>query len=123
MTLLTIHNIRLRRATNDYSPCYERDMLELSWAWETMCSSCFVPFSAIGSSTMAFLMETKLYSRRMASLSKSLGFHWCMAISCVGRSGGLALCWMDTISVWIRSYSQHHIDMEVEGLHGCGCWR
>ena len=62
---------------------------------------------------MAFLCETKKY-RAMEKLKWSLGFRSGVAVSCVGRSGGLALWWREHVQVSIRPWCQYFLDAKVE---------
>ena len=48
---------------------------------------------------VVFLSETKKEVRELEKLKWSLGFRHDVAVSCVGRSGGLALLWRDSVRV------------------------
>jgi hypothetical protein len=60
--------------------------------------------------SLLFVVETQLQDKRVESLSRSLGFDKCFAISISGRSGGLGLYWNNEIKVKVLPYSQYHID-------------
>ncbi|XVF71960.1 hypothetical protein PTKIN_Ptkin12aG0082200 [Pterospermum kingtungense] len=42
------------------------------------------------------------------------GYDACLAVSSIGRSGGLAMLWNSETQCTIKSYSQNHIDAEVK---------
>uniref|UniRef100_A0A803Q5F6 CCHC-type domain-containing protein n=1 Tax=Cannabis sativa TaxID=3483 RepID=A0A803Q5F6_CANSA len=50
-----------------------------------------------------FLMETKLNSRRMNSIWRSLGFGGASCVEASGSAGGLCLCWKAGVDVLISS--------------------
>ena len=72
--------------------------------------------------TVLFLMETKLDVCGMESIRVKLGFKFCFSISCLGRSGGLALLWNDPAQITIQNFSQNHVDSHVQLVDGAK-WR
>lgn len=60
------------------------------------------------------LIETKVNSREWDYLRFKLGFNYCFAVDCSGRSGGLALLWNPNLNLTIQSYSKYHIDAIVK---------
>ena len=60
-----------------------------------------------------FLMETKLYSNKMASTSQKVGFKNMFVVDSVGWSGGSALLWSDEVFLEIQKYSRQHINAKI----------
>ncbi|KAL9460747.1 hypothetical protein AB3S75_003870 [Citrus x aurantiifolia] len=54
----------------------------------------------------------------MNNVGLKLNFKNCFAVSSNGKSGGLALLWDSDIRVSISSFSNHHIDAEVDNEDG-----
>jgi hypothetical protein len=58
-------------------------------------------------------METRLKVTEIENIRSKLGFKNCLAVDCHGfgreRAGGLALMWLEHLSVNISSYSLNHI--------------
>ena len=69
-----------------------------------------------------FLMETKLDVHEMELIRIKLQFKYCFIVPSLGRSGGLALLWMDDVQLTILNYSINHIDAQV-CLQGALLWR
>lgn len=67
---------------------------------------------------LVFLYETKLSVMQMNNVGKKLKLESCFAVSSNGKSGGLAMLWSQDINVDIASFSDHHIDVEVEVENG-----
>ena len=61
-----------------------------------------------------FLFETLVNSNKIESLRVKLGFNNAMAIDREGRGGGMAVFWNVMEKVTILSFSQHHIDLDIE---------
>ncbi|GLT55031.1 hypothetical protein SLA2020_281850 [Shorea laevis] len=57
-----------------------------------------------------FLMETKLQRDKMSYVRGKLGFDNLFVVDCIGRSGGLALFWNNSIELEIYNYSLRHIN-------------
>jgi len=53
---------------------------------------------------LLFLMETKLKTRSMQRLKHKFGFTGLFTVDPVGRSGGLALFWLDSEEVTIHNF-------------------
>lgn len=67
---------------------------------------------------LVFLCETKLSVMQMNNVGKKLKLESCFAVSSKSKSGGLAMLWSQDIKVDIASFSDHHIDAEVEVENG-----
>lgn len=65
-----------------------------------------------------FLMETKTSSVILESVRIRLGFHDCLTVNPVGRSGGLAMLWKEESSLEVVNFSNQHIHTRVREL-GC----
>lgn len=72
---------------------------------------------------VVFLMETKCDRKKMEEIRDRIGFMGCFVVDCVGRSGGLCLLWNEEVTVSIKSYTSHHIDVEIELSGEDFCWR
>jgi hypothetical protein len=62
---------------------------------------------------VVFLCETKKKDKDMEKLKWSLGFSHGVAVSSVGRSGGLAFWWREGVEVSVRPWSQYFIDAKI----------
>ncbi|XP_074326831.1 uncharacterized protein LOC141664773 [Apium graveolens] len=60
-----------------------------------------------------FLSETLVSSVKISELCLSLGFVHNFVVDCVGRGGGLAVMWKNTVVCNIGSSSLNHIDVEI----------
>ncbi|GKV09429.1 hypothetical protein SLEP1_g20934 [Rubroshorea leprosula] len=83
---------------------------------------CLIELVGLKKPAVVFLCETLLDIRGMEKVRRRLGFRHCFVVDRVGRSGGLAMLWNPDIQLSLLSYSQNHIDMEVEGM-GSSHWR
>lgn len=61
-----------------------------------------------------FLMETKKRSSEMEWLRSLWNFENCFTVDSIGRGGGLALLWTNSINMHIQSYFNNHIDAIVK---------
>ncbi|CAM8919819.1 unnamed protein product [Rhodiola kirilowii] len=61
------------------------------------------------------LLETKAGKARMERIQREIGFRNGFVVESRGRSGGLVLWWKAEIDLSIRSYSDFHIEVVVEG--------
>ncbi|KAL9687890.1 hypothetical protein QQ045_032298 [Rhodiola kirilowii] len=59
-------------------------------------------------------METKKEDTESQWIKWKLGFHNYFLVGCRGRSGGLAILWMDSIDIRLLSFSRNHIDVVVK---------
>ena len=57
-----------------------------------------------------FLMETKQTVDEMRRFQNDLHFDSMLAVSCLGRRGGLAMLWKAEVDLHIQTYTQNHID-------------
>lgn len=71
--------------------------------------------------TLVFLIETKLDDIGIDKLKEQFNMFG-LGVSCVGRSGGLALLWNKSTSVSIMSYSKNHIDANVQLEGSSNIW-
>ena len=62
---------------------------------------------------LIFLSESKMGEDRAEGFMWSLGYTGSYAVSCVGRSGGLALFWRQPYSVSLRGFNSHCIDVTM----------
>lgn len=72
--------------------------------------------------TVVFLIETLVDKNRMEGLRRKFGYDSCFAVDVRGRSGGLAAMWKNNDLVDIQSYSDHHIEMQIND-QAVGSWR
>jgi exonuclease III len=63
--------------------------------------------------SLVFLMETKMLSKCLEKIRVKIGFRNVFGVDSVGRSGGLALFWNDSLSVEIQNFSRRHINAIV----------
>lgn len=42
-------------------------------------------------------------------------FDSCLSVDYIGKSGGLALLWLNNLNLQIESYSSNHIDSTITG--------
>lgn len=64
-------------------------------------------------SQILFLMETKLSVRKMKAIRKKCGFACGIEVGANGSKGGLCLGWTNNDDVTLRSFSNHHVDLEI----------
>ncbi|KAK9984457.1 hypothetical protein SO802_033982 [Lithocarpus litseifolius] len=57
-----------------------------------------------------FLIETKQTVEEMRRVQGELHYDSMLAISCLGRKGGLAMLWNNDVDLHIQTYTQNHID-------------
>lgn len=60
-----------------------------------------------------FLMETLSFANKIEDLRVRFGFDNCFSVDRVGRSGGLAILWMNKFKCEVSTYSRNHIDVLV----------
>jgi exonuclease III len=60
-----------------------------------------------------FLSEIKMEDGKARGFMWSLGYTGSYALSCIGRSGGLALFWRQPYSVSVRGFNSHCINVIV----------
>lgn len=68
-------------------------------------------------------METKLNERKMELGHRKLGFVNGINVATRGTIGGLTLCWKENSLVSLRSFSNHHIDVNVRDNEKGINWR
>jgi hypothetical protein len=62
---------------------------------------------------IVFLSETRQHKDRVSNLRFRLGLNTSFVVDDVGKGGGLALFWDDTIKIDILSYGLHYIDTKI----------
>lgn len=62
---------------------------------------------------MVFLIETLLDSEKIKKICAILGFGNCWAVDSIGRSGGLALCWNQTVHCKVVDSGRNYIDAHM----------
>ncbi|PKA50374.1 hypothetical protein AXF42_Ash013463 [Apostasia shenzhenica] len=72
---------------------------------------------------LVFLSETKLLASEFDKVKIACMFKSAFSVSCVGRSGGLAMLWNDDFDVTLLSFSCSHIDVSVHHLSNAVAWR
>lgn len=72
--------------------------------------------------SLLFLSETKMRDTKVRKFMWSLGFHGCFAVSSEGKSGGLALFWVQECIVSLKHYSPNIIDVTI-GSEANQLWR
>ncbi|KAK6141980.1 hypothetical protein DH2020_020745 [Rehmannia glutinosa] len=60
-----------------------------------------------------FLIETLVITTRINEIKSELGYVGCFSVDCVGRSGGLDLLWVNSITVSVLNYSRFHINVSI----------
>ena len=70
-----------------------------------------------------FLMETKQDAVMVDGIRRKLGYQIFFTIPKVGIGGGLALLWDDTIDLVVKSFSNNHVDVIIQGDVSVGPWR
>ncbi|KAK6163523.1 hypothetical protein DH2020_000387 [Rehmannia glutinosa] len=61
-----------------------------------------------------FLSETKMKARNCNNWKAILGYAGIFIVDCVGKKGGLMLLWKEAATVKILSYSEGHIDSQIQ---------
>lgn len=97
-------------------------MIALSWNCRDLGNAATVPticeLVRTRKPDIIFLFETLSHGVRLESLRVKLKFDFCFSINCNGRSGGLAVLWVNKISCSVLNYSRNHIDMLVTDMGG-----
>lgn len=70
---------------------------------------------------MVFLMETKLDSKRMKTVRRRYEYGNDTDVDAERFRGNLCLSWKDDITVKLRSFLKHHIDVLLKDHNGNGC--
>ncbi|KAA3463975.1 reverse transcriptase [Gossypium australe] len=68
-------------------------------------------------------METKVTSKRMESIRRKCGFLNGIDVAATGTRGGLSLGWKEGLNLTLKSFSNYHIDVEVEDEDEVDTWR
>lgn len=66
------------------------------------------------SSSIIFLMETKSLVTQMDKIRTKLRASCCFIVSFVGRNGGLALLWFESMKLEIVNYLDYHIHSKIK---------
>ena len=75
------------------------------------------------SPSIVFLCETRQSKNKMKRVRTRLGLRGFDAFDCVGRSGGLALFWEETLSVTVLESYNRFIDIRVHDAGSDTTWR
>ena len=67
-------------------------------------------------------METLSTFERVDRIRNQLGYVGIHMVECNRHSGGLALLWKDSISIFILGTTTNFIDAQITGMH-IGTWR
>ena len=71
---------------------------------------------------LIFLMETLAKVEKVNRIKEKLGFMGLHIIDCNGHSGGLALFWQDSLSIFILGSQSNFINVKIS-LEQLGSWR
>jgi hypothetical protein len=72
---------------------------------------------------LVFLSETRQSEEQLKALRWRLGLKGCLAKSSVGRSGGIALFWDDSLKIDLITITNKLIDVEVQESPSASPWR
>ena len=72
---------------------------------------------------VVFLSETKKSTPEMKNLLPNLGDYHGLFVDARGRSGGLGLLWLETVTMNLLSCSLHHIDVTIQWENDDNLWR
>ena len=72
---------------------------------------------------MVFLSETKASVSRIKGLQRKLELTQGISVPSDGQSGGLAILWHEGVDVRLRSVSNSHMDVIVNGEGGVFSWK
>jgi exonuclease III len=64
--------------------------------------------------SILFLMETKCKQHKREGIRIKLGFDGLFVMDQVGRSGGLALSWMESEGLEIQNFTRRHINAVIK---------
>ena len=73
--------------------------------------------------SLVFLMETKLEVDEMKGVQHEIGLVQGIAVSSIGRSGGLALLWKSNMKVSVKFINRWYIDALIDSGSEIGIWR
>ena len=88
----------------------ENPQLELSKAWEPMCSRCALSPCEGESFQDFFLMETKQSEAEMRRIQVELPYRYVFVVPSIQWNGGLSLLWKEEIDLLFQTCTLHHID-------------
>lgn len=70
-------------------------------------------------SNLVFLLETITHHNKIEDIRRLDGYEGCFSVDRIGRSGGVAILWKNSINCSIIRYSKNHVNLEVEDdVHG-----
>ena len=72
---------------------------------------------------LVFLSETKASVSRIKGLQRKLELTQGISVPSDGQSGGLAILWREGVDVRLRSVSNSHMDVIVNGEGGVFSWK
>ncbi|EEF39001.1 conserved hypothetical protein [Ricinus communis] len=95
----------------------------LEYPWSV---SSFRNFISSQSPTSIFFQETKLFSNELERTRVKFSIDAVIGVDCDSNSGfhrgGHALMWKDEVEVTLKSFSLHHIDIEVNFPNDVSSW-
>jgi hypothetical protein len=59
---------------------------------------------------MVFLSETRQDREYVRNLRWRLGLRYCFVVNGIGKGGGIALFWDESVNVELKSFNKRHID-------------
>lgn len=105
-------------------PALPTTMKLINWnVWRLKKDQAFIELKKIlreHKPEILFLCETKLKGRLMNRKVVALNFQNCLAVDSSGKRGGLAMMWGENVTMEVKSYSKHHIDVVVQRKVACG---
>ncbi|RHN78278.1 putative endonuclease/exonuclease/phosphatase [Medicago truncatula] len=75
---------------------------------------CIKDLIRVYKSDVVILIETLVESNKISDLCYTIGFDNHFSVDCIGRSGGLAILWRNSINCSLINYSQNFINMSVQ---------
>lgn len=72
---------------------------------------------------LVFLAETKTGENRMKGVRNKIGYTQGIMVPSDGRSGGLAMMWKEGTKICLKSFSNSHINVVVNGDSAPSPWR
>jgi hypothetical protein len=69
---------------------------------------------------LLFVMETKIEGKRVEKLASTFGFAggFGFVVDSDGLSGRIGIFWLCSVTVDLKSYNAHHIDVVVQDKNG-----
>ncbi|XWS23347.1 hypothetical protein CRYUN_Cryun28dG0005300 [Craigia yunnanensis] len=74
-------------------------------------------------SHVVFIREIELHVRKLDRIRRSCGMNACFGVSAIGSNSGLVMLWSEEVNLKLISFSNNHIDMEVDAGLRTEQWR